>query len=136
MGETQNHTRVNFRIIGDTLDPDKVTELFEITPDKSYRVGDPIERTTPVPQFYNHTQWSIRSEVEPEMELQFHIHNLLQKLLPHAEIILELSKSYRVEFYCSIFGESNKPQILLHHDILSGLSKLGASVMITTYCSE
>ena len=89
-----NHCYTYFKIVGD-FDPDVVSELLNLTPEKSWKIGD-LRRNGTV---YDFACWEIGrcTEYDPEVEHQMRkTISMLQDKLP---MLNRIREAYDVRFY-------------------------------------
>jgi hypothetical protein len=67
--------------------PEQITRELELQPDRVYHDGQ--ERV-----------WQINSTLGALETTENHFHQLLDKLLPRAQVVRKLAQAHRAEFYC------------------------------------
>jgi hypothetical protein len=121
-------TFVSFRILSEDLVPEDITRALEITPHAAHQKGDPRRKPKFAP--YRTGLWSIDSGLPPESDLETHLNALLQVLESKTTILLELSRSIKLDFYATLFDIGG---VDLSTDMMSRMAKLGASFGVTIY---
>lgn len=129
---------VSFRIFGEDLDPDAVTNVLGIRPDSAVRKGE--ERDLKVGSRVIHLRparqgmWSISSKLPPDNPLEEHLQGLLALLEPKAEVIRGLAESgCSVDFFCGLFLRDYNDGVTLPPELLSGIAALGAELGLDIY---
>lgn len=82
---------VSFRIMGDDLDSSEISKIFEITPDKSYKKGDPHIQITKKGKYISHGNysfglWAINSNVNKYSQLSDHLDDIIERLEPKRDV--------------------------------------------------
>lgn len=121
-------TFVSFRISSENLVPDDITRTLGITPNTAHHKGDPRRKPEFAP--YRTGIWSIDSGLPRESDLETHLNAFLQVLEPKAAVLLELSRSVKLDFYATLFDIGG---VELSADMMGRMAKLGASFGTTIY---
>lgn len=121
--------KVEFRITGTKLPPDKISELINILPTRAWRKGDLIQNTKLQRKYHG---WCYSSK--PDSNLAKSVRNILKALLPQANAITQMCEEYKLfsELSCAIYTVPNQetPEINFDKEIVSGLAKLNATIDI------
>jgi hypothetical protein len=133
-GEEPDEKRAAFRLMGDRLDPDTVTETLGLTPAAAHRKGDPNGRFAP----YKSGQWTLRSADAGETSknsMEGHLMKLLDQLEPRAAILRRLSQAQGLEadFYCGYFMHQSNSGFRLAAATLERIAALDASLGFDIY---
>lgn len=86
-----------FKIVGD-FDPDTVTELLGIAPEKSWRIGDKRKNGT----VYDFSLWQTGTCSEYDIEVSVQMLKTLALLLDKTDILNEIKKQYGVDFVLEV----------------------------------
>jgi hypothetical protein len=131
---------VSFRVIGSTLEPSKLTVLFEMDPDIEHKKGDPRTGKAKNGKTKHYTPfdtglWSIESKLEKHVSIQEHIVNLLERIEPKKDVIEKLRNTgFKMDFYCGyFFSITSQAGISLTNDILKRISELGIDFGVDLY---
>lgn len=119
---------VEFCIVGDSFDPEEITELIGIAPTdskKQHRVYN-----TQIQQYSYESYWSIKTTKSETWDVMDHLGPLITQLAPHSGKIVEISKrlSAKVNFLvCISLNGGNGPGMYFEPMALQFLSEIGAS---------
>jgi hypothetical protein len=130
--ENKPRTLVSFRIFAPELDPDKVSQVLGLVPDRTHRKGD-YPRNNPKYFPYKHGMWGLHSQLPREEPFTAHLESLLAILEPKQKQILELSETNNVDFFCSLFWQSG---FQLPPRLLRQIANLGAVLGVDVYPSD
>lgn len=132
---------VSFRIIGDNLNPSKITLLLGLEPDIAHKKGDP--RTgesksgkTIIYAPFNTGLWSINSKwANKDNNLQDHIVNIFERIEPKKDVLVKLTdEGFKMDFYCGyFFSTKDQTGISLNNEILKRIAELGIDLRINLY---
>ena len=129
-----------FRIGDDNLDPLEITKLLRINPDKAHKKGDPStmqsKKGKPVVfSPFSTGLWGISSTEGEYIDLECHIRNLLSKLYPLKDELIELSKrGYKMDMFCGAFThEVHQPGFKINPDVLFMLGELNIELSVCIY---
>ena len=137
---SEDKKRVTFRVIGEALDPEALTQLTGMQPETAYRRGDlRIRRDTGEPYApYRLGMWAVTSrgnvdEIGPSVE--DHIVWLLERLEPHAPALAKLIREHdaRTDFYCGYWQRRWNSAWELTANTLRRVVALGASFGYDAY---
>lgn len=121
---------LSFRIMGDEFDPQLITELLGLEPDKAFNKGD--KRNEDRPELHRFSFWGLDTKVDRDLSLEKHLEAMLDRLATRTESICELSKEFTVDFYCSIFSE-HMVGVVLSKEVIQRVYELGAEIDIVFY---
>ena len=126
-------THVTFWILGDTLDPGRVTAVLGIGPTYATRKGELTPRTRiPSPM----GSWSLETEGRlASTSLERHVAYLLDVLEPAKAQVRSFADdpSLRVEFHCYWMSETGHGGPILSRDVLRRIADLGAGLDFDLY---
>jgi hypothetical protein len=128
---------VSFVLLGEALEPDNVTEVLAIQPDRFARAGD--ERRNIKGDLLSPHKvgfWRVGSKGKVvSKDINHHISFLLEMLLPRRELVLELSASGEAVF--DVLWESSYLYAgtgpVISRECLAGMGQLGASLNFDIY---
>ena len=97
---TQNSCYTYFKIVGD-FDPDVITDLLGLVPERSHKIGDTRKNGTK----YDFALWTVGKcdEYDPEVENQ--MRKTVSVLLDKIPLLRQIKETYDVEFYLEIVPE-------------------------------
>jgi hypothetical protein len=133
-GDSHDHKRASFRVMGADLYPDKITAATGLVPDLAYRRGD--LRPNGRPQRAG--MWSLTSTPgvdEGGNHLEDHLRSLLDRLEPRATTIRGICEQDRLtaDFYCGYFMGQANSGFVLSPSTLAGVAALGAELGLDIY---
>jgi hypothetical protein len=141
-GEEPDHKRASFRLRGDDLDPDEITELTGLTPEVAHRKGELRSATgrKDLPPWRSGL-WSIDSSRDLPVEgnqLEDHVTWLLDRIEPSREQLRRLCAERRLkaDFYCGYFMHQSNSGTELSVRTLERIASLGASFGIDIYAPD
>lgn len=116
---------VIFLMEGDDLNPDVITELLGISPDRT---------AYPDPQDGSRGFWQLNSTLSGSRPAEEHYWNILERLLPVYRKLWDLSEKYALEFYCSLRkGSDERSALNLPAKILLLTGYIGARLEFEAY---
>lgn len=121
--------RIQLNFIGFTREPEEVTAFVGVTPSKTWRTGDAIERSR---RAYDSNGW--RVSAERPLDVEAGVDALFERLAPHWKALRQLSDESRVELSVVIYAGQQVPAIHLRRDQIDRLAELGGSVDVDVYC--
>jgi hypothetical protein len=141
-GNTYDRKRVSFRLRGDRLDPNAITEATGLAPDVAHRKGDPrqAQGQRDLPPWRSGV-WSIDSSEALPMEgshLEHHVTWLLDQIEPSREQLRRLCQEQELvaDFYCGFFMNQWNSGVEISAGTLQRIVALGASFGIDIYAPE
>jgi hypothetical protein len=117
-------------LAGFTRDPTEITAIAGIEASKTWRAGDPIERSV---RKYDGNGWRV-SALVPVTVVEEGVAELLDRLRPHWAKLCELSVESRVELGVVIYADSEMPSIHFRSDQIQRLAELSAKIDVDVYC--
>lgn len=127
---TDARLEVSFNITGFKCTPEEVTARLGVTPSRVWRTGDVIGPSTKRRKFNG---WVLRSAVETQMDLEEHVHWLLERLPQDLSGLTDISPEWQVELACSVYVHDQTPAMSLDSESLSRLTALGSGLDIDIY---
>ena len=125
-----------FKISGDCLFLEKITEILKITPRKTYRAGD-VCKNKYLEFAYQEDCWLASYEVPEEQSFEDAVTEFLQPYLLQKELIVDLAKKHSISLFISLYPEENQMNICLSKKILEILYELNVELNMTTlYLSD
>lgn len=125
--------KITLRIIGDDLDPERISSLLRCTP-TGMRRGDPTKGADGCA-----VQWflEIRSEALGESyDLEDGIKLLLEKLPSDRDLWVSLTSAYTVDLFCGIFLGAANRGFGISPEVSRMLADRGIEVGFDIYCPE
>ena len=111
---------VALRIVGDDLEPDRVTRMLGVQPSFSARRGDPIERAA-AGATHATGVWIYRLPASPEWELGDAIETLLDRLPADPALWETLVGRFKADVFCGLFLNAANRGAELRPDTLARL---------------
>jgi hypothetical protein len=132
-------THVTFRIVGDDLDPENITNKLQIRPSAVAAKGqtNPLSHMSK-PQLARVGFWYLTTRgIVESKNLEAHLICLLDQLAPSSAQIRNLANSsnLRVEFHCYWMSETGYGGPILSPKVLERISNLGATLDFDLYFS-
>jgi hypothetical protein len=141
-GDTHDRKRASFRLRGDRLEPDVITELTGLTPDMAHRKGDPRQESgrRGLPP-WSSGLWSIDSSPDVPDEgtrLEDHVTWLLDRLEPQRDQLRQIcaEQALKADFFCGYSLNQSNGGTELASGTLERIAALGASFGIDIYAPE
>lgn len=138
--EHHDYFSVSFRIIGNNLEPSKITLLLGIEPDIAHKKGDSRTGESKSGKIINYAPfntglWSINSKLDRDNRLQDHIISVLERVEPKKDVLLKLTnEGFKMDFYCGyFFSTKDQAGISLNNEVLKGIAELGIDFGISLY---
>lgn len=95
--DTRNSCYTYFKIVGD-FDPDDVTELLNLTPEKTWKIGDLRRNGTK----YDFALWEIGKCTEYDVEVEHQMRKTIAVLQDKIPLLNQIRQAYDVSFYLEI----------------------------------
>jgi hypothetical protein len=144
-GEEPDHKGASFRLMGDALDPDAITQATGLTPDVAHRKGDvrpmtDYRRANDLPPLGPRRSgiWILKSEAtlaRTGSNLEDHLSVLLNQLEPVAARLahLRVEQALRADFFCGYHMHQENSSIGLSNETLARVVALGADIFLDLY---
>ena len=122
-----------FAIFSPNLQPEEVTALLGIKPDKSYRAGEPV--SAKVSMLRKEGCWEIKTAPtkDADASLNDHLCLLLDRITPAKEAVRSLASDHSIQFGCVVYFDEQVPALYLERDVLKAMSDLNATFDIDAY---
>ena len=102
VGGEVDRVEVSLRVVGEALDPDRITRMLGVTPTFAARKGQEIRRgTDTVTQRIG--VWSYALPASAEWELGDAIHTLLEQLPADPALWESLAAEYATDVFCGLY---------------------------------
>ncbi len=133
MDKTNNEISVAFTLTDFDCDPEEITARVGITPTKTWRVGDFINKKKTMKYEYN--GWKLHSKIEKNADLESHIISVLEQLKSGWESLVKISQSYYTEISCAIYiySDTERPAIHFSKQIIQKIAELNAEIDVDIY---
>ncbi len=119
-------------LTGFDCDPEEITKILGILPTKTWIVGDLIGRTI---LHRKENAWVLKSQLQKNADLESHIKDVLARLQPSWQKVVELCSKYDSEISCVIYSvESQGEAIHFDKEILKSVFELNAEIDVDYYC--
>ena len=104
---TRNTCKTSFKIVGE-FNPDEISALLQITPEKSWKIGDLRRDGTA----YDFALWEAGTCDEYDVEVENQMQKTISVLRDKIHLLKQIQTQYGVRFYLSVVpsiyvGESN-----------------------------
>lgn len=122
--------QVEFRITGTQVPPDKITQLLNMNPTRTWLMGDSIQGTK-LRRKQNGWCFSI-DKLEDNINLEEYIQPLVKVLLSKAQSIRQICQKYDLssEISCVIYVTDDTPIINLNPTVISEIADLNSIIDI------
>lgn len=123
---------VEFSIMGEDFDPEKITKMLMVEPTECYMKGSKNKRNFEMKE----TCWSISTGYIETLYISELFDELLHKLANKKEIIVKLKEAYNLtcKFFIIInIEENNKPAIYLDKEVVAFANFLEAEFDFDMY---
>jgi Domain of unknown function (DUF4279) len=140
-GDDPDEKHATFRLIGERLDADAITQATGLTPDRATRKGDPVLVFGEVVSHRPVGVWwidSARQLPRTGNHLEDHVVWLLDLLEPLADVLRRLSdeQDLRADIGCGYFTSRWNSSFGFSAETLGRIAKLGASLGFDIYVDE
>jgi hypothetical protein len=132
MDNTSENVRcyASFSISGLELDPDEVSELLGISPDRSHRKGEVKILRSGNTIIHKNGHWALRSKLSDYEPFERHLDALLDRLKGKEAALKSLAEENKIQFGCDLW-ETIGVELPTH--ILRRIADFNASLGITIY---
>jgi hypothetical protein len=127
---------LNFRITGENLDFDEISEITGLVPSKVYRKGDEFST-----KYFNHVSstdcWLTDYEIPEERSLKEALTEFLLPFMKNKEYISNLAKKQCIEVWISIYPINRQMNIQISRQEIAMLAELNVELgIVITDLSE
>jgi hypothetical protein len=130
-GHPNDRRYVYYRLRGVDLDAGQITDLTGITPDRSWRTGDPKPRTG-LP--YSNGAWFIDSGLTAADEFHDHLDALLARMHSAWAVFVELGQRHEANIEAAIYCvEAQGPLVIVLPEVSAAIAELNASLGFDLY---
>ena len=130
--QTQNSCYTYFKIVGN-FNPDDVTKKLNLTPEKSWKIGDLRRDGTK----YTFANWEIGKCAEYDVHVENQMRKTISVLLDKIPLLNEIKKDYDVEFFLevvpSIYVNDINPCLAPSLDVIDFLHSTQTKIDIDLY---
>lgn len=121
------------RIIGDDLDPDKITSLLKCAPTSATTKGQIIRSKSGRERVAKSGGWDLEApDSEPE-NLDHQVAFILNKLNKDLEVWHELKSKFRMDLFCGLFMYSGDEGLTISPETLEELGIRGIELGLCLY---
>ena len=140
-GDVPDEKHATFRLVGERLDPEAITQATGLTPDRATRKGDPVVVRGEVVSHRRVGVWCIDSaRILPRTgnHVEDHVVCLLNLLEPVADAVRRMSdeQDLRADISCGYFTSRWNSGFLVSAETLGRVATLGASLGFDIYANE
>jgi hypothetical protein len=131
--QDQSATVVTFRLTGEALRPEVITELLGVTPSKAWSKGDVRMRTSTGTFLYSFGSWSLQAACSKNEPFEIQLNTLLDQLESLPSELYELTKAFNSEI--SVAFSSSKSTFGFHitYQTIERLNTLGLAIDFDIY---
>ena len=128
-----NEIHLSFNICGFSCKPEDISRLLGIQPDEAHAKGEPRGTGKAV---CRESLWVLRSRVSPNLEIENHINDIMERLEPVHEKVCSLPGKYYCYLSCGvdIYDGPGGPAVEFDAKTLRILGTIGASLDVDVYC--
>lgn len=120
---------VSLRVMSGTISPTEITAYLGIEPDHVWSKGD-VRKGTKLSEVEN--GWELKSSTNSEAQLQQQVTRLLDKIMPAANTLKELSGTWIVQISCVVYAET-PPPLNFSAELISRMAAVNAALDIDLY---
>ena len=140
-GDEPDEKHATFRLVGERLDTEAITQATGLTPDRAIRKGDLVLSRGEVVSHRRVGVWwidSARQLLRTDNHLEDHVVWLLDLLEPLADVLRRLSdeQGLRADIGCGYFTRRWNTSFGFSAETLGRIAKLGASLEFDIYVEE
>ena len=136
----RDYCSVSFRIIGNDLEPSKITTLLGIEANISHKKGDPkigVSKSGKIIKYapFDTGLWCIESNLDKHSRIQEHLMNLIERIASKKDILIQFGNDgFKMDFYCGyFFSVTNQTGVSLTNEALKRITELGIDLNIDLY---
>lgn len=122
---------VRLTVVGDELDPDRITQRLHMSPTRACRRGDVVQRPRAT-VVEKRGRWEVASRLSRERPLAEHIDDVLSVVESSAEGIAALAEEFEVWLLCAVYAD-RAPELGLTPRQVRAIARLGAAVDMDVY---
>lgn len=124
---------VEFKIIGDEFEPEIITKVLQISPDKYWKKGERIKNRNSIRNF---SCWSIKTGYEESIDINNQLVKIINKIKDKKNELVELKNKnkfdYKIEVVIKI-ENNEKPAMYLNSDIIGFVNDIKAELNFDLY---
>ena len=120
-------------VFSKSLNAENIENILNIKYDEKREIGQPRAKKTILK--YTENIWKLKSNTDPNLPLEHHIENLLERIGPNIKNFSQLGDNCEVQCSCIIEGEEEDgtPEIGFPSSLIQKLSLLNASIDVDLY---
>jgi hypothetical protein len=131
---TQLHaSAAALQIIGDTLEPDEITQLLGCSPTDSYRKGELLRTPSGRELTAQSGQWTLNARESEPGNLNGQITEILDQLRGDFSAWDIIGKKFQARIYCGLFTREWNESIEISPGTLACLSSRGIELTLELY---
>jgi hypothetical protein len=131
MDDEGKWSKAGLRIFGETLQPEEIGLALGLKATHTYLKGELMSPGhTSVRQ---ESGWLLDSPVSKRSDMVDHLKWLLDSLEPKRDVIRELSRKYRIDFFCGFASMNQQGGFTLDSVTLARLAELGVPLELDLY---
>ena len=126
---------VSFRVMGEEVDPEEVSDLLGLQPSVAHRLGDPRYGKSGR-RYADHSEglWALHSPLGEDEPLADHLQYVELKLRGKEAVLRELgSRGCRLDCFIGVFEIGDGDEIVLAASELKSLGALGLDIRFDLY---
>jgi hypothetical protein len=131
MDDEGKWSKAGLRIFGETLQPEEIGLALGLKATHTYLKGELMRPGhTSVRQ---ESGWLLDSPLSKRSDMVDHLKWLLDSLEPKRDVIRELSRKYRIDFFCGFASMNQQGGFTLDSVTLARLAELGVPLELDLY---
>jgi hypothetical protein len=131
LDEDQKWYRASFRIVGDLLQPEEISEILGLQATRSARKGEDSGTLLGKPSRISF--WMMECPPDFRQPMEDQLKWLLERLEPKADSITALADRFSVEFFCGFSSGNGQGGFELNCTLLARLANLRAFLVLDLY---
>ncbi len=136
-GRANSRATACFRVMGETLLPERVSAALEVAPDQSHRKGD--ERVASSGRRYSAFSeglWVLESSARPDSSVDKHIRTIVKRLRGKELALQKLKQEgFRMDLFVGVFGVKDELAFSISDKTIAEVARLGLTVEFAVYGS-
>lgn len=131
--QKQPATVIAFRLTGDDLQPDVITQALGVTPHRAWVRGDVRSKTTKGDLLFTFGCWSIVPQADRREGFEVQLRRLLDLVEALPPILYEFATRYRAEISVGYSSGEHNFGFSIERETMERLCKLGVSLDFDIY---
>lgn len=120
-----------FKVTSNTLHADEISTILQLEPTESWSIGD---RRRQSDYLWQWTSWKLESGLIKGEPIAAHLAALMEKLIPHTDLLYQLSRDFQTSFGLAATGTfPTSHQMHLNKELILQMAKLNLSLDCDLY---